>query len=327
MNDVAGYEIPDFLTERVHMKAKRSTLLRASLALVALAAGFATSLAFTAPAQAATPEKSIPDLCSFLDEPSYALNEAKPQSITSHEQIKKLCDGVTFTNKCDGTIDVNLDNTDGDFPVRFSPTYKGEPLWIVLAGTSQTQNYDPSDKGVVRIWMRVTLKEHTFWVPFKTSDEWTVPAGCLKVTTASTCQNTFIVTVVNTAPVTETFAWHKTGDDAHEQELAGLQTLHLGPFTKTDSVTVTVDKDNVLAPFVFVQPKNCTVTTTPPPTTAPPVVAPAAPLPVTGSSLTFPLSAGTALVAAAIALAIIAVQRRRRLVGATANTSGDDDSE
>lgn len=290
------------------MKSKRSVMLRASAVLVSLVAGFAASIAFTAPAN------------------------AEPTAPALHSKFK-LWD-VTFSdNNCTGKVTVTLTNNfrsrvglvfdvDGDDVA--VPPHTTKVVDIAYPQSTEIDvdligGYNESDPEVLAAKKDVAPSEQSDFFKKHWEDAWERPAGCFAVTATSTCQNTFTVTVKNTGPDEVKFGYVLSGDEEKSLPLAAGASV---PLTANKGKTVTLRLDGELGDaFSFTQP-TCT---TPAPTTTPPVVAPAAPLPVTGSSLTLPLSAGIALVAAG-AIMLLA-QRRRRLAEVTVTSGSEDNNE
>lgn len=140
---------------------------------------------------------------------------------------------------------------------------------------------------------------------------WKRPAGCFEIADVSHCNNTFTITVKNTAPTSATIGVQVNGSEAISQVIPGNATLPL-TYNKDKSVVLLIE-ENAQQPITWVKP-DCTTpapTTAPPTTTEPPLAAPGS-LPVTGASATLPLSSGAAILVLAGALWGFLAWRRRK---------------
>lgn len=221
-----------------------------------------------------------------------------------HERRSFPCRQVDYVDNCDGTVTITVTNTGGE-PVRFRiGEWKSD--WLNDGETATTTVAAADDQDIN---VQSTFKHD--WVTFDTHS-WHWNASCLEVTSVSSCDGTFKVSVHNTSVANGEFIWSLGLEDMKTAPIEAGATLSEN-FTKGQIVQIRVGKDNELVKTLeWADPKNC-ATATPVPTTSAPAPPAATPdLPVTGAALQGTLWTGGALMLAVGAIIAFLVIRRRR---------------
>jgi LPXTG-motif cell wall-anchored protein len=265
------------------------------------------AFAFAAPGNASTaPSSTATQETDCLQPLPEATVSAEKQALNRFV-FKAPCRKVDIVDNCNGSVDITMSNTgDESTVVRFRIGNWVSDL--IAGGKSVTLTVLADDNQGIEVESRNSPVSK--WQTFVKHD-WTWNASCLAITSDSTCDKGFKVSVKNTGVADGQFSWQLgLGEPKSVPILAGA-TLSEN-FVKGDVVQIRYGKDNnLLKTIEWVDPKNCSAT--PSASTTPPVLVGSNDLPVTGASLTAWFGSGAALLAAAAGLGVY-LRRRRNSV-------------
>lgn len=275
----------------------------AGFGLVAVTAGAAQAAPAASTAQVTQDEDCLKPIPQETLAPQISVEDFK------RHIVKRACRQVELTDNCDGTVTVLVKNTGPeDSFVRFRIGDWESKL--LAGGESDTTTVSKADSVGLEIESRRNPADK--WRTYFVYEGWHWNASCLEVTSVSSCDGTFKVSVHNTSVANGEFIWSLGLEDTKTAPIEAGATLSEN-FTKGQIVQIRVGKDNELVKTLeWADPKNC-ATATPAPTTSAPAPPAATPdLPVTGAALQGTLWTGGALMLAVGAIIAFLVIRRRR---------------
>lgn len=259
-----------------HPYGRNHMLKRFGAGVAVLAVTALTLLAAPAAAQAATNVAPVVTTTPQTDEDCLQPQklEVTPLSF-SRVRIELPCRQITFTDNCDETVTVLVENTastDSPFKVRFRIERDG-PDWFsspLGGGESDTVILSATENQNIQVESRYPAGSGPY-LNFGDEHDWAWNASCLEVTSVSNCDNTFKVSVKNISTEDGTFKWQLGLGASTETDILAGATLSQ-TFNKGDVVNVRHGVSNELVKTLeFKQPVCTTPTPSTPPTTAPPV--------------------------------------------------------